>query len=112
MHTGLVLQKTPRTQICMNTFFISFKHADKLVYKSEICFLLQTQTDSNKIVDLLPMTFFNGAIESLNAELEPLHQLELLPFDKAWEFPEEHLQIGMICVSESIHGLNEVRIKP
>lgn len=54
----------------------------------------------NQRADLLPMTFFSGAVESLNAELEPLQQLELLPFDKAWEFPEEDLQIGipwLIC---------------
>lgn len=63
---------------------------------SKLCFLLQKQIEKSQIGDLLPMTFFSGAVESLNAELEPLQQLELLPFDKAWEFPEEHLRIGMI----------------
>lgn len=55
-----------------------------------MCFFTKNAVD----VEMLPVTFYNGAAERLNPELEPLQQLELLPFDTAWEFPERNLRIG------------------
>lgn len=48
--------------------------------------------------DLYQKEFYDGDVDKINPEISVSDQAYLLPYDKRFEFPSEHLKLGIDVV--------------